>query len=265
MTIFRKTSLLTATAAILMSAGASPAGAQSRWDFDGGRQGDREYRLVGAGVRLLLPELRRTNRGRAFVMRNFDRNRDGFINQREAEAANVAFVEIAGTGRDRFDWDAPRYGGRDDRRGGRGDVVRGDDNGWDRNAMRNYKFRQTAEGAMATMQEDVLFATNSSELRPGAMEKLRPLARYLRANPGVRVAITGHTDARGTDAHNQALSERRAQSVRDAFDEMGVTRARFRVQGRGERAPVATNATAAGMRLNRRVEVTLLGQRADRF
>jgi outer membrane protein OmpA-like peptidoglycan-associated protein len=46
---------------------------------------------------------------------------------------------------------------------------------------------------------------------------------------------------------------------------MGVTRARFRVQGRGEHAPVATNATAAGMRLNRRVEVTLLGQRADRF
>ena len=92
-----------------------------------------------------------------------------------------------------------------------------------------------------------------------------PLARYPRSNPGIRVAITGHTDSRGTDAHNQALSERRAQSVRDAFDELGVTRARLRVQGLGERAPVATNATAAGMRLNRRVEVTLLGQRADRF
>jgi len=46
---------------------------------------------------------------------------------------------------------------------------------------------------------------------------------------------------------------------------MGVTRARFRVEGHGEREPIATNATAAGMRLNRRVEVTLLGQRADRF
>lgn len=258
MTIFRKTSFLTAAAAILMSAGASPAGAQdARWDFDGGRQGDREYSLAGAGVRLLLPELRRTNRGRAFVMRNFDRNRDGLINQREAEAANVAFVEIAGTGGARFDWDARRDGGRDD--------VAVQDGSWDRNAMRGYNFRQTAEGAMATLQEDILFATNRSDLRPGAMEKLRPLARYLRANPGIRVAITGHTDARGTDAHNQALSERRAQSVRDAFDEMGVTRARFRVQGRGEKAPVATNATAAGMRLNRRVEVTLLGQRADRF
>jgi outer membrane protein OmpA-like peptidoglycan-associated protein len=46
---------------------------------------------------------------------------------------------------------------------------------------------------------------------------------------------------------------------------MGVTRARFRVEGRGEHEPTASNATPGGMRLNRRVEVTLLGQRADRF
>ena len=131
--------------------------------------------------------------------------------------------------------------------------------------MRGYGFRQTRLGATMTMQEDVLFRTDSAELRPGAIEKLRPLARYLRANPGVRVAITGHTDSRGTDAHNQALSERRADALRAAFDEMDVTRARFRVEGRGESEPVATNATAAGMRLNRRVEVTLLGQRADQL
>ena len=263
MTIFRKTSLLTATAAAMLMAAASPVGAQGRWDFDGGRQGDREYRLIGPGVRLLLPELRRTNRGRAFVMRNFDRNRDGLVGPREAREANAAFLEFAGSRRDRFDWDAPRDFGR---RGDRDIVVpESDDGGWDRTAMRNYHFRQTAQGATATMQEDVLFATDRADLRPGAIEKLRPLARFLRANPGVRVSIIGHTDSRGTDAHNQDLSERRAESVRDAFDEMGVTRARFRVEGHGEREPVATNATAEGMRLNRRVEVTLLGQRADRF
>jgi len=115
------------------------------------------------------------------------------------------------------------------------------------------------------MQEDVLFATDSDVLRPMAIERLRPLADYLRANGGVRVAIDGHTDSRGTDAHNQDLSERRAQSVREALDEMGVTRARFRVAGHGEGSPVASNATAEGMRLNRRVEVTLLGRRADEF
>jgi outer membrane protein OmpA-like peptidoglycan-associated protein len=240
------------------------ASAQDRWDWGGGRTGDREYGLRGAGVHLLFPELRNTNRGRAFVLRNFDRNRDGFINPREASAANRAFAAVAGPHRDRFDWDSRDRIGRDDR-GGRDRVVIEERGGWDRQAMRGYRFRQTRLGATMTMQEDVLFRTDSAELRPGAIEKLRPLAGYLRANGGVRVAIIGHTDSRGSDAHNQALSERRAASVRDAFDEMDVTRARFRVEGHGEREPVATNATAAGMRLNRRVEVTLLGQRADQL
>lgn len=244
---------LAISAALVATCG--PAMAQD-WDWGGGRHGDREYRLVGAGVPLLLPELRRTNRGRAFVMRNFDANRDGRINRIEAQRANRAFRQVAGPRYDRFDWDA-----RD-----RTVVVVEEPRGqWDRRAMRDYRFRQTRLGATMTMQEDVLFRTDSAVLRPGAIEKLRPLAGYLRANPGVRVAIIGHTDSRGTDAHNQALSERRAESVRNAFDSMGVVRARFRVEGHGEREPVSTNATAAGMRLNRRVEVTLLGQRADRF
>jgi outer membrane protein OmpA-like peptidoglycan-associated protein len=206
--------------------------------------------------------LRDHPRGRAFVVRNFDSNDDGRISPPEAEAANRAFARIAGQRRDRIDW-ASRdrvvavpviEAGPRDARGG-----------WDRRAMRDYHFRQTRAGATLTLQEDVLFRTDSADLRPGAIEKLRPLAGYLRGNPGVRVAITGHTDSRGTDAHNQDLSERRASSVRTAFDTMGVTRARFRVEGRGEAEPVATNATPAGQRLNRRVEVTLLGQRADRF
>lgn len=247
--------VLAALGTATMFAGA-PASAQDRLDWGGGRDGDRVYRLTGAGVPLLYPELRGTRRGQAFVMRNFDLNRDGRINPREAAAANRAFAEVAGPRRDRFDW-ASR-----DR-----DVVVVQDRagGWDRGAMRNYGFRQTSRGAQLTLQEDVLFATDSATLRPGAIEKLRPLADYLRANPGVRVSIDGHTDSRGTDAHNNALSLRRADSVRAAFDQMGVTRARFSVAGHGEKTPVATNATAAGMRQNRRVEVTLLGQRADRF
>ncbi|MGJ3627481.1 OmpA family protein [Sphingomonas sp. MMS24-JH45] len=56
----------------------------------------------------------------------------------------------------------------------------------------------------------------------------------------MRVAIDGHTDARGTDAHNLDLSQRRSASVRAAFDDMGVTRARFSVAGFGERRPVAS-------------------------
>ena len=213
----------------------------------------------------LLPELRDTRRGQAFVLRNFDRNHDGFIDPREADAANHAFLAIAGERRDRFDWAA--YGR--DPGGYRGDrggtTIVETSTTWDRGAMRNYGFRQTPRGATLTLQEDVLFRTDSAVLRPGAIEKLRPLARYLRGNPGVRVAIDRFTDSRGSDTHNQDLSERRAASVRQAFDDMDVVRARFSVVGHGERQPVATNGTAAGMRLNRRVEVTLLGQRADRF
>jgi outer membrane protein OmpA-like peptidoglycan-associated protein len=253
MTMFGKTSLLAATAAALLTASASPVSAQGRGDWGGGRHDDREYGLAGPGVHLLLPELRRTERGRAFVMRNFDRDGDGLVSLREAREANAAFPRLAGPRHDRFDRDA------------RNVVVPEERGGWDRGAMRSYHFHQTRLGATLTLQEDVLFRTDSADLRPGAVEKLRPLAGYLRANPGVRVAIIGHTDSRGSDAHNQDLSERRADSVRGAFDQMGVTRARFRVEGHGEREPVATNATAAGMRQNRRVEVTLLGQRADRF
>lgn len=233
--------------------GAGPVMAQN-WDWSGGRPGGPRVRLVGAGVPLLYPELRATERGRAFVLRNFDRNRDRVIQPREARAANEAFADIAGARRDRFDWDARDAGWRSPARPG-----------WNANAMRGYGFRQTARGAMLRMDESVLFATDSAALRPGAIDKLSALADYLRAEPGVRVAIEGHTDSRGTDAYNQALSLRRADAVRAAFDEMGVTRARFSVAGKGKSEPIASNATAEGMRQNRRVEITLLGQRADRF
>lgn len=255
----RKFLLMGAAMAAALTVSAGSASAQDRWDWDGG---DSDYRLAGPGVPLLFAELRRTNRGRAFVMRNFDRNRDGRVGVREAQAANRAFAAAAGPRRDRFDWESR---GRRADLGERGGRVEERADSWDRAGMRAYNFRQTNEGARMTMQEDVLFATDSDVLRPAAIQRLRPLAGYLRANPGVRVAIDGHTDSRGSDAHNQDLSERRAQSVREALDDMGVTRARFRVAGHGESNPTATNATAEGMRLNRRVEVTLLGRRADEF
>lgn len=258
MKTMRKTILAASAAIVALGIAAAPASAQRRWDYGGGRSGDRDYRLAGAGVRLLYPELRDSNRGRAFVLRNFDVDRDGRVSPREAQAANRAFRQVAGPRRERFDWDA------------RDRVVVVEQHGpvasgWDRGAMRGYGFRQTARGATMRLDEDVLFATDSAVLRPGAIDTLRGLADYLRAEPGVRVAIDGYTDSRGSDAHNQTLSEQRAAAVRGAFDEMGVTRARFVVAGHGEADPVAPNTTPQGMRQNRRVEVTLLGQRADRF
>ncbi|HVF94130.1 MAG TPA: OmpA family protein [Sphingomonas sp.] len=244
-------------AAMAASAISAPATAQGRFDWRPGN-----YRLIGAGVPILFPELRASPRGRSFVMRNFDRNSDGRISPSEADAANSAFARMAGPRRDQFDWNShERRVAAEEVRTVPIDVA----GGWDRRAMHNYGFRQTPRGATLSLSEDVLFATDSAVLRPGAQDKLAALADYLQEKRGVRIAIDGYTDSRGTDAHNQQLSEHRAAAVRDAFDRLGVVRARFSVVGHGEHDPVATNATAAGMRQNRRVEITLLGRRADEF
>src|SRR5689334_11643845 len=126
--------------AVALGTASAPATAQDRYDWSG----DGDYRLVGPGVPDLFPELRRSNRGRAFVMRNFDFNRDSRVSPREARAANRAFAEAAGPRRDRFDWDSrgrDRLADRDDPRS-HGPERAG---GWDRGAMRAYNFRQTSQ------------------------------------------------------------------------------------------------------------------------
>src|SRR5690606_35516976 len=69
------------------------------------------------------------------------------------------------------------------------------------------------------------------------------------------VHIVGHTDSTGSEAYNQALSERRAEAVARCLEGRGVDASRLRAEGWGESEPRDTNATAAGRQLNRRVEV----------
>jgi len=71
------------------------------------------------------------------------------------------------------------------------------------------------------------------------------------------VTVIGHTDSVGSDAYNQALSERRAQSVVNYLGDHGVARVRLEAVGRGETQPRTTNATEAGRQLNRRVEILI--------
>jgi outer membrane protein OmpA-like peptidoglycan-associated protein len=130
--------------------------------------------------------------------------------------------------------------------------------------MRDYKLRQTELGATLVLQ-DVVFETGKSVLKPGAGQRLLPLARYLAANPNVKVQIDGHTDSQGSDASNQALSVARADSVRATLAGMGVGSDRITTVGHGEGQPVADNKIAAGRLQNRRVEVTLVGQQATAF
>lgn len=130
--------------------------------------------------------------------------------------------------------------------------------------MREYQLRQTQLGATLVLQ-DVVFETGKADLKPGAAQRLQPLAQYLQANPDVKVRIDGHTDSQGSDSYNQQLSEARAQAVRTALAGMGVGPERITAVGHGEAQPVADNLNAAGRQQNRRVEVTLVGQQASSF
>ncbi|MFD2198725.1 TolC family outer membrane protein [Halomonas beimenensis] len=117
-----------------------------------------------------------------------------------------------------------------------------------------------------TLSADALFDINSAELSPEARRELTALAEQIRRrNDLVRVYIAGHADSTGTDAINEPLSRRRAQSVGDYLVSQGVEASLIQTEGFGSRRPVATNATVEGRRQNRRVEVTLerVGENLD--
>ncbi len=104
---------------------------------------------------------------------------------------------------------------------------------------------------------DVSFDLNSAAIRPAMRGVLDPFASQLRGDANARVSIVGHTDSSGSDAVNDPLSVQRAQSVRDYLVARGVPAVHMQIAGRGEREPVASNATEEGRARNRRVEIYL--------
>lgn len=106
--------------------------------------------------------------------------------------------------------------------------------------------------------DGVYFDFDKSTLRPEGIAVLNDAAALLKTNDRVVVEVAGHTDSVGSDAYNQALSERRANSVRDYLTSQGITATRLTARGYGEVQPVATNDTDEGRQLNRRVELIVL-------
>jgi outer membrane protein OmpA-like peptidoglycan-associated protein len=115
--------------------------------------------------------------------------------------------------------------------------------------------QQTARGIILTLASNFLFDTNSDVLKPGTDEKIGRVAAFMQEHQTVQVHIEGHTDSTGGDAYNQALSQRRAQSVVQALVTRGVDASRLTAYGKGKDVPVATNSTAEGRQQNRRVEI----------
>jgi outer membrane protein OmpA-like peptidoglycan-associated protein len=116
--------------------------------------------------------------------------------------------------------------------------------------------KKTERGMVITLG-DVLFATDQARLNPEGQRTVQKLAQVLTQNPQRTVLIEGFTDSTGSSAHNQALSERRADSVQLGLLEQGIARNRIAIHGYGEAHPVAGNESTTDRQLNRRVEIVL--------
>lgn len=122
--------------------------------------------------------------------------------------------------------------------------------------LRDLQARKTDRGLVMTLG-DVLFATGSANLTAGAENRIQRLAQFLEQQPARTIRIEGYTDSTGSSETNLRLSERRAESVRDALVSQGVSPGRITTRGFGEAQPVASNSTDSGRQQNRRVEIVI--------
>jgi len=116
----------------------------------------------------------------------------------------------------------------------------------------------TGDRLIVTLPQDILFATDSSSLRPDLVRDLRAVATNLNAYPNSTVQVLGHTDNVGEAGYNQDLSYRRADSVARVLMDEGVAPSRIQSIGRGENQPISSNLTPEGRQQNRRVEIVIL-------
>ncbi len=106
-----------------------------------------------------------------------------------------------------------------------------------------------------SVNNEVSFDFGKDSLKPAFFPTLDKLAEVLQKYDRTVVHVIGHTDSVGSKTYNQALSERRAQSVGSYLTGHGVPYRRLQTEGRGELEPRDTNETDAGRQLNRRVEI----------
>jgi outer membrane protein OmpA-like peptidoglycan-associated protein len=121
----------------------------------------------------------------------------------------------------------------------------------------NAQVHREGEGIIVTFSSNVLFAFDKSDLSDAAKSTIGDLNTILQKYPDENVLVIGNTDNVGTDAYNQKLSERRASSVSDYLQTLGVSSSRITTKGMGESDPKVPNDTEAHRAENRRVEFVL--------
>jgi len=119
------------------------------------------------------------------------------------------------------------------------------------------KVKEETRGVVITLSGSVLFATGKSDLLPIAKEKLNQVAKALTDQGFKSIEVQGYTDSVGSASDNEALSMRRAQSVRDYLVTRGVPSEKATARGYGASNPVASNSTPDGRAENRRVEIVV--------
>ncbi len=123
--------------------------------------------------------------------------------------------------------------------------------------LENAEVERVGEGIVVTFDSGLLFDFDSAALRSNAKRDLSEFATSMNEFEQANILVVGHTDSVGAESYNQRLSERRAQSAGEYLREQGIRSNRLTITGKGESEPVATNETAEGRQLNRRVEIAI--------
>ena len=125
------------------------------------------------------------------------------------------------------------------------------------NELRELQAKSTERGMVLTLG-DLLFDVGKSTLKPGSIGDIDKIATFMLKHPDRAVVIEGHTDDTGDEDFNRELSLNRANAIGGALEARGVDFAQIETRGVGEDVPVASNDTAVGRQLNRRVEIIFL-------
>jgi outer membrane protein OmpA-like peptidoglycan-associated protein len=127
------------------------------------------------------------------------------------------------------------------------------------------KIQQTERGLVLTFNHELLFEDfEHHKIKPGQEINLDKLAKFIKRDPSTQVLIESHTDSTGEHQYNFHLSQTRADSVRAFLIQRSVDPMQIKAFGYGENEPIASNDTAKGRHLNRRLEVIILDHQDEK-
>ncbi len=107
------------------------------------------------------------------------------------------------------------------------------------------------------LASEVSFDVDKFAIKPSALPTYQKIGSILKSYDKTIIHVVGHTDSTGSDQYNQTLSERRSNAVGTELIHQSVDNTRVRLEGRGEREPIASNDTPEGRTRNRRVDIVI--------